>query len=57
MTRQRRGLDSFRSFLYALARLLGDVSAVLRGPRAIARRLERRAAGKETGIILRKLFK
>jgi hypothetical protein len=57
MTRRRSGLDSFRSSLYGLARLLGDLSAFLRGPKATARRLERRAAGKETGIILKKLFK
>jgi hypothetical protein len=46
-----------RSFLYWLARLLGDISAVSKGPQATAKRIGRRAAGKATGRMLRKLFK
>lgn len=44
-----------RSFLYWLARLLGDVNAVKRGK--IGRRIGRRAAGKVTGRALRRWFK
>ena len=46
---------SFRSFLYALARLLGDVSAVKRG--TMGRRIGRRVAGKATGRAFRRLFR
>lgn len=45
-----------RGFLYALARLLGDVQAVKKGPGAMARRVARRAPGKATGQLLRRLF-
>lgn len=44
-----------RSFLYRLARLLGDVNAVQKGQ--VARRVGRRAAGKVTGRILGRLFR
>ena len=46
---------SFRSLLYKLARLLGDVNAVRRG--RVGRRVARRAAGRATGRGLRRLFK
>jgi len=45
---------AFRSFLYKLARLLGDVNAVKRG--RVGRRVGRRAAGRGLGQLLRKLF-
>lgn len=45
---------TFRSFLYALARLLGDVNAVKRG--RVGRRLGRRVAGRGLGRLLRRLF-
>jgi hypothetical protein len=48
-------MNVLRSFLYWLARLLGDLSAVKRG--RVARRIGRRAAGKATGRLFRKLFK
>ena len=48
-------MAGFRSFLYALARLLGDVQAVRRG--RVGRRLARRAAGRMTGRMLRRLFR
>jgi hypothetical protein len=48
-------MNALRSFLYWLARLLGDLSAVKRG--RVARRIGRRAAGKATGRLFRKLFK
>ena len=46
---------TFRSFLYLLARLLGDVNAVQRG--RVGRRVGRRIAGKVTGRGLGRLFK
>jgi len=46
---------SFRSLLYMIARLLGDVNAVKRG--RVGRRVGRRVAGRTTGRILRNFFK
>ena len=48
-------MSAFRSMLYALARLLGDVNAVKKG--RVTRRVGRRIAGMVTGRGLRKLFK
>lgn len=42
--RRRVAAVSIRSLLYALARLLGDVNAVTRGPAAIGKRIVRKAA-------------
>ncbi|WP_188624096.1 hypothetical protein [Caldalkalibacillus thermarum] len=51
-------LRHFRSFLYTLAKFLGDVQAVKSGdPKKMAKRVGRRTAGKATGRMLRKLFK
>jgi len=44
-----------RSFLYALARLLGDVNAVKRG--TIGRRVVRRTVGRGLGRLLGRLFR
>lgn len=44
-----------RSFLYKLARLVGDVNAVQKG--RVGRRAGRRVAGKMTGRAMRKLFR
>lgn len=49
------GISKTRGFLYWLARLLGDVSAVQKGK--VVRRVTRRLAGKATGKAFRKLFK
>ena len=49
------GISKTRGFLYWLARLLGNVSAVQKGK--VALRVERRLAGKATGRALRRLFK
>ena len=46
---------TFRSLLYLLARLLGDVNAVKRG--RVGRRVGRRIEGKVTGRGLGRLFK
>ena len=46
---------SFRSFLYALAKLLGDVNAVKKG--TVGKRIGRRIVGKAAGRGMRKLFK
>ena len=48
-------INKTRSFLYRLARLLGDANAVSKG--RVPRRIGRRAAGKATGRLLRRLFK
>ena len=56
---RRRGITigKTRGWLYWLARLLGDVSAVSKGPGAMSKRLARRAAGKGTGRLLGRLFR
>ncbi|MFB5664280.1 hypothetical protein [Alteribacillus sp. HJP-4] len=48
-------LGKIRRILYRTSRILGDVNAVKRG--TIGERLARRAAGRTTGRLLRKLFK
>lgn len=51
-------INKFRSHLYLLAKILGDVQAV-RSPRkgAVTRRIQRRIAGKITGRLLGRLFR
>ena len=46
---------TFRSFLYWLARSLGDVNAARKG--RIGRRIGRRLTGRITGRLLGKLFR
>ncbi len=46
---------NFRSLLYVVARLLGDVNAVRRG--RIGQRIVRRVAGKAAGRALRKTLR
>jgi hypothetical protein len=53
--RRRSAISALRSVLYGLAKLLGDVQAVRRGPDAMVKRLARRQAGKMTGRWLGKL--
>ncbi|MGI5876463.1 MAG: hypothetical protein ACOX6X_06575 [Dethiobacteria bacterium] len=51
-------INKTRGFLYALARLLGDLNAISSGsPTKIGKRAARRAAGKAAGKALRKIFK
>lgn len=46
---------STRGWLYAIAKLMGDVNAVKRG--RVTRRIGRRVAGKVTGRFLGRLFR
>jgi hypothetical protein len=46
---------TFRGFLYQLGRILGDLNAISRGPKAVNRRVKRRIAGKIFGRLMRKL--
>lgn len=48
-------INKVRKGLYKTARILGDVNAVKKGK--VGKRLVRRAAGKQTGKALRRLFK
>lgn len=48
-------INKIRSFLYTLAKILGDVNAVRKGK--IGKRIGRRVAGKFTGRFLGKLFR
>jgi hypothetical protein len=48
-------INKTRGFLYKLSRFLGDINAVKRGK--VGKRVVRRAAGKSTGKMLRKMFK
>jgi len=51
-------ISKIRSFLYWLAKFLGDISAISSGsPKKMAKRAGRRAAGKASGKALKKLFK
>jgi hypothetical protein len=42
MPRRRDPISAVRTVLYTLARILGDVSAIRKGPTAIVKRLARR---------------
>jgi hypothetical protein len=46
---------SIRSWLYLIARLMGDVNAVQKG--RVGKRIGRRLAGKVTGRALGRLFR
>lgn len=48
-------MNGFRTLLYKLARILGDVNAVERG--SVGKRIGRRVAGKATGKGLGKVFR
>jgi hypothetical protein len=48
-------INSTRSLLYQIARLLGDVNAVQKG--TAGKRVGRRLAGKATGRALSRLFR
>lgn len=46
-----------RGWLYLIARLMGDVNAISRGPGAMGRRAGRKAVGRAAGSINGRLFK
>jgi hypothetical protein len=48
-------MNVLRSFLYWLARAIGDYQAVAKGPGAVARRLGCKALGRTMGRLMRKL--
>ncbi|WEY91176.1 hypothetical protein P5624_12825 [Bacillus subtilis] len=48
-------LNKARGFLYTLARILGDVQAAKKG--TLGKRIARRAAGKATNKLMRKVIK
>lgn len=50
-------ISKTRSLLYLLARMLGDFQAIRRGPKAVGKRILRRATGRLTGRWLGKLFR
>lgn len=57
MPRCRSLISALRSFLYGLAKLLGDVQAVRRGPEAMVKRLAQRQAGRMTSRMLWRWFR
>lgn len=48
-------INKLRSFLYKTSKYLGDVNAVQKG--TIGKRIMRRAAGKASGKLMKKIFK
>lgn len=54
---KKNSISKARSFLYSLARLLGNIQAISKGPKATDRRIGRKVAGKATGRMPGKLFK
>ncbi|SDH72931.1 hypothetical protein SAMN05192534_11052 [Alteribacillus persepolensis] len=48
-------IHQLRRILYKTARILGDINAAKRG--TMGKRIARRAAGRQTGKLLRRLFK
>jgi hypothetical protein len=47
---------TLRSTLYRLARLLGDLNALHHGPRAVAKRIVRRALGRTAEKAIKRLI-
>ncbi len=51
-------ISKTRGLLYKVAKVLGDIQAVSSGdPNKVAKRIGRRAYGKASGRLMRKLFK
>ncbi len=48
-------INKIRSALYKISKILGDVNAVQKG--TIGKRVMRRAAGKASGKLMKKIFK
>jgi hypothetical protein len=54
---RRSTISAVRSFLYWLAKLLGDISAVRKGPNAMVKRLARRQVGRMTSRVRWRWFR
>ncbi len=50
-------INQIRRFLIRLGSILGDVNAVSRGPKAIAKRVVRKATTRESMKLLGRIFK
>lgn len=50
-------LNQIRSVFYFIARVMGDVQAILGGPDAMLRRIGRRILGRAAGNAINKLFR
>lgn len=50
-------INRIRRALYKTARVLGDIKAVSKGPKAVAKRIARRTVGRVVGKTMRKIFK
>lgn len=48
-------MRNLRSWLYRVARVMGDIEAIRKG--RAEKRIARRIAGRQTGRLLRRLFK
>jgi hypothetical protein len=57
MPRRRSLISALRTLLYGLARFLGDVQAVRKGPNAVVKRLARRQEGRMTSRVLWRWFR
>ncbi|HQI93287.1 MAG: hypothetical protein KBE50_06175 [Fervidobacterium sp.] len=55
MARKGFSISKIRSAMYQSAKILGDVEAVSKGPKAVGKRVKRRLFGKFFGRILRRL--
>lgn len=43
---------SLKSTIYTLLRISNDLSAIAKGPKAVAKRLQRKAVGRITGKVM-----
>jgi hypothetical protein len=57
MPRRRSLISALRGMLYGLAKLLGDVQVVRRGPEAVVKPPARRQAGRMTSRMLWRWFR
>ena len=55
MARKSFSISKIRSAMYQSAKILGDIEAVSKGPKAVEKRVKRRLFGKFFGRIMRKL--
>lgn len=46
---------SLKSWLYKLLRISNDINAIRKGPKAIGRRIGRKAVGRLAGKVMRKI--